>query len=248
MASKTRRSLIWSTFLFAILLTPATLCASQPEGGWQENAEVSAAPLTLIWDNPDSKPKCLIWMQDYAVAKPHYVSEEQGQIVIERKGINSIPIKLLFVPENSILQPTVLDVPEDAREIHFAAEPIPENEVWFWGITPENPFPPPSGPAATDVSVRLLRKPDVYAFFYGAFVWHITRDDLQYSVEPFYFGRQYIASVSSEGFHEATDVSKALCRAYTGVDLLVVETNQDCWGRSYQIKFEIRSDLGPSQY
>ncbi|MBF0618746.1 MAG: hypothetical protein HQL19_01125, partial [Candidatus Omnitrophica bacterium] len=157
--------------------------------------------------------------------------------------------KLLVVPINDALRPRILDIPEQAKEVEFSTEPISKDEVFFWGITPENPFSPPSGPEPVFVSVRHLRNKSIYSEFYGAFLWHIKQDGDKNLVEPFYFYSDGIGSVSSKGFKKASDMADALCRIHMGGDChFVFETTQDSWGKSFQINFTSNPKAGPVVY
>lgn len=237
-----------SLVLFVIFFCPSVLLASQPIGGWKRDVEVKGAPITVKWTNPKFQPQCVVWMQDYTVEEIHPVFSG-SEIRIERKGRNKIPAKLLVVPADSHLQPKILDVSEQTREVVFITEDIPGDEVFFWGITPENPFPPPSGPSAISVSVRLLRNKSIYSEFYGAFLWKIKQDGSQNQVEPFYFSSESLGAISSKGFQRASNIADTLCRIHNGGDCpFVFETTPNSWGKSFQIDFKINPHAQPVFY
>ncbi len=182
-----------------------------------------------------------MWIQDFAIAKPYYVPIGRNAMVIPREGIKLIPTELLVVPEDNKLKPNVIEVESDTKKISVAFQPIPQNEAWFWGITPANPCPPPSGPSAMSISVRLIHKSGVYSDFYGAFVWHITLTNEDKYEIPFYF--QYephgaLKLISIAGFNKANDISQALCYAQGRDCEFALETNSQIWGKSHRIIFK----------
>lgn len=240
---------IFALYFVLVAFAPQVILhASQPPGGWREDVDVKGEPLTVAWGSPSLRPKCLIWMEDYSVSKPYYVSNGD-EVRIERIGKNRFPVRLLVVPESNVLLPKILDVPAETKRIDFVTETVPKNEIWFWGVTPENPFPTPKGPAAVFVSVRMLRHKDVYAEFNGAFLWRIKQNTSQDLVEPLYFFTEGIATISSGGFENASDAAGALCKAYAGGDCpFLFETTRSSWGKSYQITFQTKPESGPAIY
>jgi len=225
--------------LLVVFLIPCILFASPPPPGFKEAVEVKGESVTVKWPAPEFRPRCVVWMQDFTVQEIYYVSSDDETITIERKGKNKIPTKLMVVPADNSLQPKILDIPVRSRDAVFSTEAIADDEVFFWGITPEDHFPPPFfGLTPVMVSVRLLRNKSIYSEFYGAFLWKIKQDGRQNPTEPFYFSSDRIGSVSSRGFTKASDVADALCRIHTGGDCpFVFETTKDSWGKSFQIDF-----------
>lgn len=243
MRKNTLYGLICKKFVLIVLLfLPLTVNASQPMGGWKRNVEVEGRPLTITWQNEQKRPKLIVWIQDSAIPNPYTVSRGDSELKIPRKGINFVPVQLLIVPENQRLKPTVINVSQEIMEIQFNPKTIPRNEVWFWGFTPPSPCPPPSGPAAMSVSVRLIHKKNIYENFHGSFVWNITLDDQDKYEIAFYFLptlNNTLSSISIEGFNKANDISQSLCHIHHGGEcLFTAETNKDMWGKSHQINFE----------
>ena len=243
MKKKTLCKLVLGKFIFTCLLfSPWIVNAAQPEGGWKRNVEVEGESLIITWQNEEFRPKLMVWMQDSGIPKPYTVPPGDSKLSIPRKGINSVPMQLLIVPENRKLKPTVINVSQKIMEIQFNPESIPENEVWFWGLTPPSPCPPPSGEATMSVSVRLIHKRNIYKYLHSSFVWSITLDDKDKHEIPFYFFHPLnntLSSISIEGFDKANDISQSLCHAHHGGEcVFTAETNKDVWGKSHQINFE----------
>ena len=240
---KTPYRLLMAAITFtSLLFFTLPLRASQPEGGWKRDIEVEGAPLTITWQNKENQPAFMIWMQDCGVPKPYPVSSEENKFTIPRKGVNSIPEKLLIVPNDDRLKPTVLDVPPNKKEITFNPDRIPNNEVWFWGVTPTTPCPPPSGASTMSIIVRLIHKRQIYANLHGAFLWHISLEKEDKYEIPFYFlpdMNNTLSSISIEDFSKANDISQSLCHAHHGGECVyTAETNGRVWGKVHEIKFE----------
>ena len=155
--------------IFLFLFSPI-LNATQPEGGWKPDITVEGNPVTVYWEGLNNRPKMLIWAQNRHSESfaPYYVTSEKGMITIDRKGLNAIPHKLLVVPEISKFKPRILEIEPESREVFISFEPIPQNEVWFWGLTPPNPCSHLGG--SVSVSVRLIHKKYIYEDFNGPFV------------------------------------------------------------------------------
>lgn len=228
--------------LAVFLFLPFPVIASQPVDGWKSNVEVEGSPLTITWQNEQNRPKVIAWMQDFTIPQPYTVSQGDNKLTIIRKGVNSIPERLLIVPENRELKPAVIKVSQETMEIRFNPEAIPSNEVWFWGFTPPDPCPPPIGVKAMSISVRLIHKKAIHESFHGASVWHITLDKEDKYEIPFYFypdTEKTLKSISIKGFDKADDISQSLCHAYSGGECqFTLGTNKDVWGKSHQINFE----------
>ena len=168
--------LIWLKIIFvSLLFFPFTANSSQPEGGWKSNIEVEGEPLTITWQNEQNRPKLLTWMQKSTISQPYIVSQEDNELTIPRKGVNFVPEKLLIIPKDHRLKPMVINVSQETSEIQFNPDSIPENEVWFWGLTPPNPCSHLGG--SMSVRARLIHKKSVYANFNGSFAWNITLND-----------------------------------------------------------------------
>lgn len=224
-------------FLIFILLMISFLSfvyAAKPRGEWQRPVKVQGSSLTVIWQNPEFRPRCFIWMQESVVTEPIFVSGQKNKFTIPREGINNIPIKLLVIPQNNRLKPQILEIPVAEKEVYFSTEFIPENEVWLWGFTPQDPCIN----SALIVMVRLLTHKSIYSEFYGSFLWHITKEKGDVNI-PFYFSvipEGSISSISINGFKEASDIAKAMCKIHTGAECkFILETNKEVWGKSYQI-------------
>ncbi|MFH2202602.1 MAG: hypothetical protein ABIJ96_05775 [Elusimicrobiota bacterium] len=243
--------------LFAVLISgdiasaSAPAPASQPINGWQADREVSGTPLTITWEESKYKPECILWLQDFTISEPFYMSDETNTITIPRQGRNELPERILIIPEENTLKPKIIDVSPETEKITFVAERIPKNEVYFWGFTPQNQCSPPSGPTAMGVSVRLVYATDVYAQFNGAFLWHIALNKNDKYEKPFYFYPHHsgtVKEISIAGFAEANDVARAACRTHTRKECdFILTTSKESWGKSHQIVFERNSLFDPAQ-
>ena len=243
--------------LFAVLISSniasasAPAPASQPINGWKADREVAGTPLTITWEEPQYKPECILWLQDFTIPEPFYISGKRNTITIPRKGRNKLPERVLIIPEENTLKPKIIDISSETEKITFVAERIPKNEVYFWGFTPQNQCSTPSGPTAMGVTVRLVHETGVYAQFSGAFLWHITLNKNDKYEKPFYFYPHYngtVRKISIAGFEEANYVSRAACRAHTRKECdFILSTNKNAWGESHQIVFERNVPFNPAQ-
>ena len=225
-----------------ILFSLFAAYASQPEGGWKKDSVVEGEALVISWQDSENRPKVVAWMQYSGIPQTYLVPEGASYIEIPRKGVNVISNELMVIPENNRLKPAVIDVAPDIKEVQSNPEPIPQDEVWFWGFTPPDPCPSPSGPSAMSVTARLINKKGIYKNIHGAFVWSIKIDSRDKYEVPFYFianPEGVLKSVSIKGFDRASDIFQALCHAHHGAPCkFALETDGNAWGRSHQIIFE----------
>lgn len=202
-------------------LTATTISAAPPEGGrFPKDKIVEGKPVTLKWKDPEPTPLRVRWMQGDSMHDFIPVPENNQSIKIERKGKNEIPTKLLVVPERKTLRPQIVQIDKNQTSATFQTKPISDNEIWFWGQTPKHPCPPPVGPNALGISVRMLDNTSKYHSFKGGFLWKVTpRKNDNKQNRPFYFsssGNDRINAITSRGFTRPGTAARAICQAHTG--------------------------------
>ncbi|MBN2097758.1 MAG: hypothetical protein JW714_04690 [Candidatus Omnitrophica bacterium] len=236
------RYLVFVKALLIIFYWQLNIYAAQPPERWDSNPDiiVEGRPLTVTWDKEEHRPKVIVWVQDFTIPSPYYVTSEQKTITIPRTVRNELPAKILVVPENNLLKPKIIEVKPTETEVIFKTDLIPPNEIWFWGLTPPNPCLPGW---AMNISARLIHNTKVYADFCGAFLWHITlskEDNYEIAFYLTFYPKDALADITIKDFGEANDISKAFCHIHHGGECkFTFETNKNVWGKSHQIIFKL---------
>jgi len=253
--SKTRRNPMRNHFLrihlvLFFLLLAQSIFSSPPPPGWVPEFKCEGAPLKINWE-AGMKPIFISWFQPPAIIEPATIAPDSAELIYPRKGVKELPDQIIIVPEDPRLAPELIPIATEAVSLHFITAEIPPDEVWFWGVTPNDPYYPPPDclPRCHDVQIRQLNDISHNAQLRGSFLWRMKAPSGPEKRIPFYFsdGPNVVEAVQSEGFQEARMPVQAMADAHVGGKCrFVFETVEDGLGKSYQIRFTLKKGIDPA--
>lgn len=234
--------------LSAFFLLPAqSVFSSCPPPGWVPEFKCHGTPLKITWE-AGMKPIFISWFQPPAIIEPASIPPDSTELLYPRQGVNVLPDQIIIVPEDPRLTPKLITVATDAVSLHFITAEVPPDEIWFWGITPNDPYSPPPEclPRCYDVQVRQLNDISHNAQLRGSFLWRMKAPPSSEKRIPFYFsdGSNVVEAIQCEGFLEPRMPVQAMADVHVGGKCrFVFETVADGLGKSFQIRFTLKKGI-----
>lgn len=242
--TKTTWFLQW-IFLLPFLFVPVLEVYAVPPAPGNQDKIVRGDPVTLTWKHSKQNPDRVIWMQPESIHEFFRVDQDENSIQVPRKGVNKLPTELLVIPERDNLRPRILEIKKDQTSVTFQSKPISEDEIWFWGRTPDVLCHRPNGDGLLAVNVRRMKETSEQRKFEGGFLWHITEEGKSKATgSPIVnfssnmLGREGIKSVSSRGINP---VKFKKCPDHFENCRFVFSMPPQKWGGHHRIRIEPKS-------
>lgn len=235
----TSRYSLWIGIILVFVIIGATRCLAAQTAG--RGPVVTGDSLIVTWEKPQDRPAYLVWYQTHSLSSLKSVSDHDTYVRMNRRGFNSVPSRLIIIPDSSHRRPKLLEVKKDQKRLSFQTRPIPENEIWIWGIIPTDPCPSARPYSTLYVSIRMLDRPSEHYPLKGSF---LERIDLTKGNRPLYIDPTSpgLEDVNSPVFHPANQSIRQKCRQYRmGSCPFVYEIPCSMGGRVYRVHFSLPS-------
>ena len=204
-------------------IVSVTAFATAPEQGWEElckgaSKKMEGPKLTVKW-SAKSQPQAIGWIGSTQCTK---VSSKITSITIERVGIGELPNRLLIVPKDNSLQPKVLDILENQKELNFSTQKISADEVWLWGNTLKSHCRDGCrNEQANEIMVTYHQSRRFISEGRGVFLLKLSKSLHQHPL-LFFGGDTSLHHISIDGFQQ--------------VITNVLKSKEEAWGASYEAK------------
>ena len=225
---------LWKDFTHFLSFSTAcivsvTAFAAAPEQGWEElckgaSKKMEGPKLTIKWSDK-SQPQAIGWIGSTQCTK---ISSKITSITIERIGIGELPNRLLVVPQNTSLQPKILDISKSQKELNFSTEKIGADEIWLWGNTLKSPCKDGCrNEQANEINVSYHQSGRFISKSSGVFLLKLNKSLHQHPLS-FFGSETSLHRISINGFQQMTTN--------------ILKPKEKTWGASYEAKVKFSND------
>ncbi|MBT4792704.1 MAG: hypothetical protein HON90_14110 [Halobacteriovoraceae bacterium] len=215
--------------LILVLIISFKLFASS---AFQPSTVHKASPLLVSWTKKN-RPMAIGW-KGGDIFK---IDNSQLKLSLPRKGLYSIPTKLIIIPADEDNAPQLITINKEINQHQVKPNEINQDKLWLWGITPKsNCFNSRTSLDASFIYGKRLRSE-----FKGLSLWEIKKDNLPKKIvlNFLYQNHDIPKSIESSIFVDATKADYNKCNQYFGGGCkFLFMFNNHTWGKSYEIKFE----------